>query len=273
MSVTSSYDRVAQHLYGRARSLIAPEVRNSHYSYAERLRDALTGSGRWLDIGCGHDFLPPWMAESDRLLDVRRWTVVGIDMDRSAIARHPGLRHRVVGNGEQLPFESNTFDLITANMVVEHVADPAQLFLEISRVLAPGGRIVVHTPNVRGYTTTVTRLLPEFAIAPLAKWLLARAPSDVYRTYYRANSTTDLQALAERHGLLLESCELLNSSAQTARLPPLMVFELLLMRMLRARRMAQFRACLLAVIKKPPAASAPAAASGQTPLPAHAVNY
>jgi SAM-dependent methyltransferase len=251
MSATSTYDRVAQHLYWRARSLIAPEVRNSHYAYAERLRLALKGSGRWLDIGCGHDFLPPWMAPHDRVIDIDRWTVAGIDMDGSAIARHPRLRHRVIGNAERLPFAADSFNLITANMVVEHVAEPSRLFAEISRVLAPGGRVLLHTPNVHGYTTTLTRLLPEQALAPLAGVLLGRKAEDVYPTYYRANSSDEVHVLAERHGLAVDACELINSSPQTVRVPPLMVMELLLMRSMRLPHIARFRACLLATLKKP----------------------
>jgi SAM-dependent methyltransferase len=254
MSVISAYDRLTDHVYGRARALIAPEVRNSQYAYAERLREGLAGgpvSGRWLDIGCGHDFLPPWMHPNDRNLNLDRWQVTGIDMDARAIGRHRGLRHRVVGTGEQLPFANNAFDLVTANMVVEHVEAPTLLFGEISRILAPGGRVIIHTPNVHGYTTAMTRLLPQRALAPLAAALLGRRPEDVYPTYYRANSADDLSRLAVSRGLTLESCEAINSSPQTVRIPPLMLLELLLMRVMRSSRVAHHRACLLAVISKP----------------------
>ena len=251
MSVVSAYDRLNNHVYSRARALIAPEVRNSQYAYAERLREALAGQGRWLDIGCGHDFLPAWMRATDRNLDLQNWRVVGIDMDAGAIARHPSLRHRVVGTGEQMPFDDGSFDLITANMVVEHVAAPARLFAEINRILAPGGCVIIHTPNVRGYTTAMTRLLPERTLAPLAKALLGRKPEDVYPTFYRANSVADLQALANSCGLTMASCELVNSSPQAVRVLPLMLLELLLMRSLRSRRGEQFRACVLATLRKP----------------------
>jgi SAM-dependent methyltransferase len=251
MSVISAYDRLTDHVYERARSVIAPEVRNSQYAYAERLREALAGGGRWLDIGCGHDFLPPWMPPGERTLDLRRWRVTGIDMDGRAIARHPGLRHRVIGTGEQLPFEENAFDLVTANMVVEHVAAPARLFAEIGRVLAPGGRVLIHTPNVHGYTTALTRLLPERALAPLARLLLGRRAEDVYPTFYRANSVADLQAFAGSSGLAIETCDLINSSPQAMRILPLMVAELLLLRSLRSRRVERFRACLVTTLRKP----------------------
>jgi len=251
MSMISAYDRLNDHVYGRARSLLAPEVRNSQYAYAERLRSALEGGGRWLDIGCGHDFLPPWMRSTDRTLDLRRWCVTGIDMDAQAIARHPGLRHRVIGTGEQLPFEDNAFDLVTANMVIEHVEAPAYLFAEISRILAPGGRVIIHTPNVHGYTTAITRLLPDRALAPLARLLLNRRAEDVYPTFYRANSVTDLRRLARDSGLAVERCELINSSPQAIRILPLMVMELLLLRSLRLRLVERFRACLLTTLRKP----------------------
>jgi len=246
-----TYDSVAQFAYSRARALIAPEVRNSHYAYADRLRAALReGAGRWLDIGCGHDFLPEWMAPRDRVLRTKGWTVTGIDMDRASIARHLRLRHRIVANGEQLPFEDRSFDLITANMVIEHVANPPRLLAEISRTLAPNGRVVLHTPNLNGYTTRLTRLLPEKVLAPLAGVLLGRKAEDVYPTYYRANSIGTLRTLADAHGLTVEACDLVNSSPQTMRVPPLMLLELLMMRSMRSPRYERLRACLLVTLRK-----------------------
>jgi SAM-dependent methyltransferase len=260
MSLTMAYDQFAHWCYQVTRAWLAPEVRNSQFDFAERLRAALRGSGRWLDLGCGHDFLPAWMPAEVRAIDTSQWSVTGLDMDARAIALHRGLRHRIVGNGEMLPFAGGSFDLITANMVVEHVADPSRLFSEMARVLAPGGQILLHTPNVAGYTTVLTRALPDRALVPLAHWLLAREAEDVYPTYYRANSTSDLAALAQGHGLVLEVCDLLNSSPQTVKLPPLMVCELLFMRATRWSRMAKFRACLLAMMHKP-SAEQPAAAT------------
>ena len=250
MSALSTYDRLIYEFYGKARAVIAPEVQNSQFAYAERLREALADSGRWLDIGCGPDFLPGWLQSTARRLNLERWSVVGIDMDARAIARHPALDNRLVGNGEQLPFADNSFSLITANMVVEHVEQPARLFAEIGRVLAPGGRVIIHTPNIHGYTTALTRLLPERLLVPLARLLFGRHAEDVYPTYYRANSITDLTALANASGLAVESCEWVNSSPQAVRIPPLMVMELFLLRSLCSDNAAQFRACLLATFRK-----------------------
>jgi len=47
---------------------------------------------------------------------------------------------------EALPFADSTFDTIILADVLEHVATPEPLWLEMSRVLAPGGRILVSVP-------------------------------------------------------------------------------------------------------------------------------
>jgi 2-polyprenyl-3-methyl-5-hydroxy-6-metoxy-1,4-benzoquinol methylase len=45
-------------------------------------------------------------------------------------------------------------------MVLEHVERPDLLFQEMSRVMRHGAMLLSHTPNVRGYTTALTKLIP-----------------------------------------------------------------------------------------------------------------
>jgi SAM-dependent methyltransferase len=257
MAFSAAYDRLCARAYAAARSRFAPAIRNSQYAYRDAIRTALTGTGRWLDVGCGHDLLPEWM--DDRSLDLAGWEVAGIDLDRRAIRRHRSLRWRIVGNVERLPFRSSAFDLITANMVVEHVADPLSLFAELGRVLAPGGRLIVHTPNADGYTTRLTKLLPDRLLAPLASLLLRRHAADVYPTYYRANSRHALQSAAGSGPLALRSFEFVNSSPQLVRVPPLMLVEVLAMRLMQAPARAQHRACILATFERTDGPSVPIA--------------
>ncbi|MDX1993787.1 MAG: methyltransferase domain-containing protein [bacterium] len=55
--------------------------------------------------------------------------------------------HTVVAAGEAIPYPTNTFDTIVSNEVLEHVNDDAQAARELVRILKPGGRLVVFTPN------------------------------------------------------------------------------------------------------------------------------
>lgn len=54
----------------------------------------------------------------------------------------------VLGDGQALPFQSATFDAVTATEVIEHVRYPYRLLREIRRTLRPDGRLLMSTPNV-----------------------------------------------------------------------------------------------------------------------------
>lgn len=246
----SGYQQFCDSLYWKARSWIVPDLLNSQYAYRDSVRGALESNGTWLDLGCGHDFLPPWFSEAERRLDTSRWRVVGLDLDRDALARHASLQWRVESDVHRLPFASETFELVTANMVVEHVARPESLFNEVKRVLRPNGRFILHTPNAHGYSTALTRMLPSRLIPALASALLDRAPEDVYPTFYRANTGTALRSLAENVGLAVESLKFVDSTPQLIRIPPAMFCELSLIRLMRACDVQSGRACIVSVFRK-----------------------
>ena len=228
-------------LYGSLRRWLAPGLRNSQYAYAEALRDA-KHHGAWLDVGCGYDVVPSWAAAAvDGLLPD-----AGVDPDVDSLRRNARVKWRVGGQGEHLPFADASFDLVTANMVLEHVAAPDRLFREVARVLRPGGRFIAHTPNAFGYSTMLTRLIPESLRAPLAVRLHNRASNDVYPTHYRANTEPVLKQLSAEAGFGSCDVEYIHSSPQLIRVPPLLVAEMLLIRALSTSPLRRYRACLIA---------------------------
>ena len=108
------------------------------------LNDAPPG-GRLLDVGCGKGDLLA------RLLH-RGWTVEGLEVDGEAAAyarTNHGLKVHV-GALEGQRFPDDVFDAVTMNHVIEHVHDPIALIRESLRVLKPGGRLVLATPNSQG---------------------------------------------------------------------------------------------------------------------------
>ncbi|WP_018618496.1 class I SAM-dependent methyltransferase [Spirosoma luteum] len=82
----------------------------------------------------------------------------GIDLLPERIEQIPaGVYHRAVaGSAAELPFEADFFDGIVAGEFVEHLADPDLLstFREFKRVLKPGGKILLTTPNPESYLVT-----------------------------------------------------------------------------------------------------------------------
>lgn len=95
-----------------------------------------------LDIGCGNgDFLS--------LAAEVGWDVSGVDPDPKAVnvARLNG--HDVVLGGiEKFANNSEVFDVITMNHVIEHVHDPIYLVESVFRLLKPGGILFIDTPNI-----------------------------------------------------------------------------------------------------------------------------
>jgi SAM-dependent methyltransferase len=100
--------------------------------------------------------------------------------------------------GEHLPVAAASFDLILSHEVLEHVADDRQALAEMSRVLRPGGRIVLFVPN-RGYPFETHgvywRGSYRFGNIPLVNYL-PRPARDRLAPHVRVYTSADLARLA-----------------------------------------------------------------------------
>jgi SAM-dependent methyltransferase len=123
------------------------EVDEHHWWYrgrrriirAELDRLALPACAQVLDAGCG---------SGRTMLELRRYGEVrGIELspDAAEVARARG--HEVtIGRLEELPWEDETFDLVTCLDVIEHTPDDRRTLRELRRVTRPGGFLLVTVP-------------------------------------------------------------------------------------------------------------------------------
>jgi SAM-dependent methyltransferase len=79
---------------------------------------------------------------------------IGLDVSRRRLdelagGRTDGWEFREADLNEAFPLDREFADVIIANQVIEHILDPLQFAGEIHRVLRPGGRCVITTPNIR----------------------------------------------------------------------------------------------------------------------------
>ncbi len=100
----------------------------------------LPDGARVLDAGCGSGRT---LQELDRFGDV---SGVELNPEAAAVARSRGAFDVHIGRLEELPFESDTFDLITCLDVIEHTPDDRATLAELLRVTVPGGWLLVTVP-------------------------------------------------------------------------------------------------------------------------------
>jgi ubiquinone/menaquinone biosynthesis C-methylase UbiE len=237
-------------LYWKVERLIVPGLKYSQETYEDELFKIVQPGIDWLDLGCGRSLLPPWRAEAEKRLTARARSLVGVDPDLAALGDNRSLTERVAGDASRLPFRDEMFDLVTANMVVEHLADPASQFREIARVLRPGGRFVFHTPNARGYDTLAARMIPEFAKKGFLRVLEGRHPEDVYPTFYRANTPRQVETASSQAGLHVDNIKLFVSTAATATVLPLAIVELFWIRLLMKEPLRSLRPNSIVILSK-----------------------
>ena len=80
---------------------------------------------------------------------------------------------------------------------------PERVFGELARVLKPGGRLLILTPNRWHYVTVSSALLPHRFHLKYNQWRGVDA-HDIFPTVYRANTASRLRRLYERAGLDVE---------------------------------------------------------------------
>lgn len=156
---------------------------------------------RVLDLGCGAGFLANYLAE-------RGHRVVGIDStaENLTVARANARADAgqpptyELGDACALPYARNSFDVVCAMDLLEHVEDPEGVIAEAGRVLAPGGLFVFHTFNRTWQANLV--------VIKGVEWFVRNAPKDLHvlRLFV---TPEEVQAMCRAHGL--EAIELRGS--------------------------------------------------------------
>ncbi|HYB13061.1 MAG TPA: class I SAM-dependent methyltransferase [Myxococcota bacterium] len=136
-------------LFKTADAGLRPRVADrAWYAYAARLLPAPPGVlGRWVDLGCGQgEFL--------ELVQAIGSQGFGLDFNphNARRVRGDGRPSLVADLNRPLPFRDYSLDGASLIEVIEHIVQAEDLLQELSRVIRPGGWLVVTTPNVAHLT-------------------------------------------------------------------------------------------------------------------------
>lgn len=130
--------------HGHFGTVVDDHARRTAANSAAFLLPHLTEADGLLDIGCGPGSIS---------LDLAEWvaSVIGIDAASEAISRAEDDRERrgignakfLVGDVYNLEYADNTFDVVYAHQLLQHLSDPVAVLREARRVLKPGGIVAV----------------------------------------------------------------------------------------------------------------------------------
>jgi SAM-dependent methyltransferase len=145
--------------------------------------------------------------------------VAGVELieRHAAVARGRGVAVEVADLDEGLPFASESYDIVHANQVLEHVRRTDVFLREIRRVLKPGGLACISTNNLSSWHNVVSlglgmqpmpmhvsdEIIVGNPLNPENRW----GHRDLGRTHLRLFTGRALSELAGYHGLALERLE------------------------------------------------------------------
>jgi SAM-dependent methyltransferase len=162
-----------------------------------RVLDFGAGRGAWVELETSRTVRS--------LRDLRNGAreVVAADVDPAVLDNRCSHSQIVFDPRAALPFADNSFDLIVADFVFEHIEEPQRVADELLRILRPGGWICARTANKYGYVAIGSRLIPNrrhvrslHAIQP------ARLEQDVFPTAYRLNTPRQIARHFAGHKLI-----------------------------------------------------------------------
>lgn len=166
---------MAIYTHGHHESVLRSHSSRDIANSAEYLRPHLAEGARLLDVGAG-----PGSITVDFAAHVAHVTATEIDETALSLSRDLAASRGLdnidfsVEDVHALSFGDDSFDIVHAHQVLQHVGDPVQAMREMRRVTAPGGVVAVRDADYAGFIWFP--VLPE-----LDRWL------DLYRRAARAN--------------------------------------------------------------------------------------
>lgn len=235
------------HRYQRCQKIFDrayPGFQNAGQQYANHVGAVIDQQMHVLDVGCGRDSLA-----SEPLQQAS--TCVGIDLVLDDLRANTLMTHVSMANAEHLPFATNSFDAIVSQWVVEHFSYPSNVFAELTRVLRPGGALVLMTTNAHNYVPFFSRLVPQQLQSFLIQRLLKRPAGESFPTYFRANTGHKIKRLAASNNLSVQSLDYVGNPFYLAFNVPLFRIALLFEKLTDTPRRRWLKLYIVATLQKP----------------------
>jgi SAM-dependent methyltransferase len=132
------------------------------------------------------------------------------------IACKHGVDYRECDLGaERLPFPDGAFDFVTYTDVIEHHAfSPKRVLREVHRVLAPGGRVILLTPNHASIYNRFKLLAGRSVQDDLNYFFETCAEERVYYGHHREYTRGEIRSILERTQFRVRECRVVEQDLE-----------------------------------------------------------
>lgn len=133
-------------------------LKQTHAEYKRVTLSLLEKNTRASLLDCGCDTGEFTLSKAEK---IETRNIYGIDMLEESLnkAKTKGIKVYKGDLNEKLSFESESFDVVTANAIIEHLSKTDLFLQEIRRVLKIGGYLVISTPNLASFPNILFLLL------------------------------------------------------------------------------------------------------------------
>lgn len=144
-----------------------------------------------IELGFGQLTIAAAMARS-----FASYTAIDLSADIIGSERLPGVDLRPADLNADFPVADNSFDVVIAMMIVEHLFDPFHSFREMARICRPGGRIFVNLPNIGSIRCRWDLLRGRLPYTSRVDWFEQRQWDGGHLHYFTVESVKRLAALS-----------------------------------------------------------------------------
>jgi SAM-dependent methyltransferase len=130
----------------------------------------------------------------------------GVDYRECDLAREP------------LPFADNSFDFVTYTDVIEHHAfSPKRVLAEIHRVLSPGGRVIIATPNHASIYNRIKLFFGGSVNDEFEYFFNTTADAEIYPGHHREFTRAEIKSALERTDFRVLECRVIDDDLESLR--------------------------------------------------------
>ncbi len=101
-----------------------------------------------LDIGCNDGV---WTMTIAKKIGTKNVSGIDVVPERLKLAEAKGIKTKFGDVNKRFPFQDNTFDVIHANQLIEHLVDTDHFLSEVYRILKPKGYVIISTENISAW--------------------------------------------------------------------------------------------------------------------------